>query len=161
MLSSYWSWNGYDLDGSKTATTGAAVTPAVRLSPNARNLVFESWGGRNTRIENAHATLCPKPSDAVHPPAVVPTGKDVPDTGEHEAVTGSRPPDVRAGGLGDAGAHSADGLNGYVNWTRKREDSHFLGRQRRGRRRQRRGLLARTPQQRGQHHSTPTSQLTH
>jgi hypothetical protein len=70
---------------------GRPFSPAVRLSPNARNLVVESrrWL-RATTNEQLAVRACV--SVAVQLTVVVPSWKVDPDAGEQETFTGAAPP---------------------------------------------------------------------
>ena len=96
---------GYDAEGTSrtgtlangpgrlgTSDSGSVTSPAVRLSPNARNVVFNNTGiGGFTRTVKPHDAVCPTASVAVHDTAVVPTEKVEPEAGVHVTVTGGVP----------------------------------------------------------------------
>src|SRR5580692_8697033 len=66
-------------------------SPAVMLSPNARNLVAVSIGGASTVTVNTQASARCSASVAVHDTAVVPTLNAVPDWMVQLVVTGGLP----------------------------------------------------------------------
>jgi hypothetical protein len=57
------------------------------LSPNAKNLVFDSVGSFDTVTSNAHVAVRLRESVAVHVTVVVPIGKLEPDPGEQVTLT--------------------------------------------------------------------------
>jgi hypothetical protein len=68
--------------------------PAVMLSPNARNLVCESSGIRETVTEKLQAAAPRDASRAEHDTVVVPVANVVPLTGMQLVLTGADPPEV-------------------------------------------------------------------
>ena len=72
---------------------GAVTSPAVRLSPYARNLVRDNRGiAASTVTVNVHVADCDAASTAVHFTDVEPIGKKAPDCLEQLTCTGSTPP---------------------------------------------------------------------
>src|SRR5690554_5901800 len=79
--------------------TGTVISPAVRLSPKARNLVRDNSGiGAVTDTVNVQARMVEAPSVAVHCTGVSPTGNSAPDVCVQLTRTGATPP-VVVGGL--------------------------------------------------------------
>jgi hypothetical protein len=95
---------GYDADGTITnrmegapsglvRPVGLDTSPAVMLSPNARNFVRVSCGaGAATVTLKVHDAVACAASVAVHRTVVVPTGKIEADAGVQLFCTGDRPP---------------------------------------------------------------------
>jgi hypothetical protein len=71
---------------------GGESTPAVMLSPNARNLVSAIRGTGLTVTANVQALARDCASVAVHVTFVTPTGNAVSAAGEHTTDTGGAPP---------------------------------------------------------------------
>ena len=74
--------------------TGNVTSPAVMLSPNARNLVFDSCASLATVTENEQLAVRFSESVAVHDTFVVPMGKLSPEAGEHDTLTEPWPSEV-------------------------------------------------------------------
>jgi hypothetical protein len=70
---------------------GTVISPAVMLSPRARNLVIVSSGVRVTVTVNEHELVRFRASVPVHVTVVAPIGKVDPEAGVHANVTGSLP----------------------------------------------------------------------
>src|SRR5215213_5167539 len=89
---------GYSAEGTTTClvilfplisdeNTGKVTSPAVRLSPNARNFVFDSVGSLETFTANEHVAVRLSESVAVQLTVVVPIGKVVPGEGSQVTLT--------------------------------------------------------------------------
>src|SRR5438094_590085 len=61
------------------------------LSPNAMNVVFNSWGIGVTTTEKLQPALCARASVASHVTLVIPFANAVPDAGVQTTVTGGNP----------------------------------------------------------------------
>ena len=70
---------------------GKDTSPAVMLSPNARNLVAVNCGALLTVTVNEHELERFRASVAVQFTVVAPSGNIDPDEGVHATVTGSLP----------------------------------------------------------------------
>ena len=68
------------------------TSPAVTLSPKARNFVRVSCGTRCTLTSKAQVAVADAASVAVQVTRVGPTGKTSPDAGAQPTVAGARPP---------------------------------------------------------------------
>jgi len=77
---------------------GMVTSPAVVLSPKARNFVRVSVGILLTRTVNVHAAAVFRASSAWHATVVAPIGKLAPENGEQVTVTGAWPPRVVGAG---------------------------------------------------------------
>ncbi len=75
----------------KTPVMGNDTSPAVMLSPNARNFVTVSCGVLATVTVNEHVPVRFSESVAVHATVVAPSGNVAPEAGVHVTVTGSLP----------------------------------------------------------------------
>jgi hypothetical protein len=78
--------------------TGTVTSPAVTLSPNARNLVRVSVAMRLTTTGNVHAAAVFRASTAWQATVVMPTWNTEPENGEQVTVTGAWPPLVVGAG---------------------------------------------------------------
>jgi hypothetical protein len=78
--------------GGAPAEHVVGMTPAVMLSPKARNLVALSLGGATTAIRKLQVEACCAASRAVHATSVAPTSNDEPLCRVHVVVTGGVPP---------------------------------------------------------------------
>ena len=67
--------------------TGTVTSPAVMLSPNARNRVLDNVGSLEMLTANEHVPVRFSESVAVHVTSVEPIGKLEPDPGEHVTLT--------------------------------------------------------------------------
>ena len=72
--------------------TGNVTSPAVMLSPNARNFVFESVASFATVTVKEQLAVRFRESVAVHDTFVLPIGKLSPELGEHDTLTVLRSP---------------------------------------------------------------------